>query len=164
MAALKVDLLLFAGGDGTARDIYDAVGDILPVLGIPSGVKIHSAVYAISPLMAGELAGMYLGGVISLVHEVEVMDIDEDILRNEDRVSAKLYGYLKIPCAPSFTQGPKQASSAGGREEAARHAIAERVIERYARRLALPHRARHNATGDPGKVGAEKYLIGHRCD
>jgi predicted polyphosphate/ATP-dependent NAD kinase len=129
IVALKVDLLLFAGGDGTARDIYDAVGDTLPVLGIPSGVKIHSAVYAINPLMAGELAGMYLEGATSLVHEVEVMDIDEDILRDEDRVSAKLYGYLRIPCAPSFTQGPKQASCAGGREEAARRAIAERVIE-----------------------------------
>jgi predicted polyphosphate/ATP-dependent NAD kinase len=129
MAALRIDLLLFAGGDGTARDIYDAVGETLPVLGIPSGVKIHSAVFAINPPMAGELAGMYLGGVTSLVHEGEVMDIDESILRDEDRISAKLYGYLRVPCAPSFTQGPKQASSAGGREEGVRRAIAERVIE-----------------------------------
>ena len=129
MAGLKLDLLLFAGGDGTAKDIYDAVGDAIPVLGIPSGVKIHSAAYAINPGMAGELAVMYLQGVASAVHEVEVMDIDEDILRKEDRVSAKLYGYLKIPWDRRFTQGPKQASCGGEREEAARHAIADRVVE-----------------------------------
>jgi len=129
MAEMKVDLLLFAGGDGTARDIYDALGNALPVLGIPCGVKMHSAAFAINPAMAGELAGVYLRGSAPSIHEAEVMDIDEEMLREEDRVSARLYGYVSIPCAPGLTQGPKQASCAGGREEAVRQAIAERVIE-----------------------------------
>ncbi len=129
MAADGVDLLLFSGGDGTARNIYDSVGDGLPVLGIPSGVKIHSAAYAINPRMAGELAGMYLKGSVSVLHEAEVMDIDEEVLREQDRVSAKLYGYLKIPCETGLTQGPKQASCGGEKEEAVLNAIAERVIE-----------------------------------
>jgi len=128
MAEAGVHLLLFAGGDGTARDIYDAVGETIPVLGIPTGVKIHSAVFAINPAMAGELAVTYLRGATSLVHEVEVMDIDERLLRKEDRISARLYGYLKIPCDRTMTQGPKQASCGGGQEAAILQAIAQRII------------------------------------
>jgi len=129
LAVLNTDLLLFAGGDGTARDIYEAVGNTIPVLGIPAGVKIHSAAYAINPLMAGELTVMYLRGSNTSVHEVEVMDIDEEVLREEDRVSAKLYGYLKIPCDRKMTQSPKEASCRGEQEVAMMQAIAERVVD-----------------------------------
>lgn len=128
MAGLKTDLLLFAGGDGTARDIYDAVGNTIPVLGIPTGVKIHSAVYAINPLTAGELAVKHLKNFTSLLCEAEVMDVDEKVLREEDRVSSKLYGYLKIPCERRMTQSPKEASCTGEQEATIMQAIAERII------------------------------------
>lgn len=100
------DLLLFAGGDGTARDVYDAVADRIPALGIPAGVKIHSAVYAVTPRSAGEVALMVLEGRLMNIREAEVMDIDEEAFR-QGIVAAKLYGYLRVPEENRYVQSVK---------------------------------------------------------
>lgn len=97
MADLGVDLVLFAGGDGTARDIYETVGQGVPILGIPTGVKMHSAVFATGPATAGRLAGDHvLGGSGVELRDVEIMDIDEDAQRR-NRLSARLFGYARAP-------------------------------------------------------------------
>ncbi|NMB42293.1 MAG: ATP-NAD kinase family protein [Firmicutes bacterium] len=121
-----IDLLLFAGGDGTARNIYNVVEDRLPVIGIPAGVKIHSAVFAINPRNAGELALMYLQGKLPNLREAEVMDIDEAAFR-EGRISAKLYGYLKVPFEKRFMQSLKVGR--GVSEEIALAGAAEHILE-----------------------------------
>ena len=127
LLAAGVDLILFAGGDGTARNICNAVGDLVPVIGVPAGVKIHSAVYATTPAAAGDVAALYLherpAGV--RLREGEVMDIDEEAFR-ENRVSAHLYGYMTVPYARGLTQSAKAGGVAG--EERALNDIATEVV------------------------------------
>ncbi|MHA2108237.1 MAG: ATP-NAD kinase family protein [Candidatus Hodarchaeales archaeon] len=123
---LNIHLLLFAGGDGTARNIYDAIEGKVVTLGIPTGVKIQSAVFARNPTRAGELALAFLQERTHRVRETEVMDIDEDLFR-EGIVRAKLYGYLKIPYERAHVQSSKAGSPET--ESFAHQAIAEEIIE-----------------------------------
>ena len=109
--AADVDIVVFAGGDGTARDIYDVVGNTVPVLGIPAGVKMHSGVFAVSPEAAGELLQqLVLGGLVGLRNQ-EVRDIDEEAFR-ADRVRSRYYGEMQVPGEGRFLQHTK----VGGRE------------------------------------------------
>lgn len=126
MAGRGVDLLLFAGGDGTARDVYQEVNMQIPVLGIPAGVKIHSAVYAVNPRSAGDLAAMLVRGEVHDFREAEVMDIDEQAFR-QGRVSAQLHGYLKIPAERRLVQTRKVPGPPD--EEEALAAIGADVVE-----------------------------------
>ena len=127
LLAAGVDLILFAGGDGTARNICAAVGDRVPVIGVPAGVKIHSAVYATTPAAAGDVAALYLHERPAAVRlrEGEVMDIDEEAFR-ENRVSAHLYGYMTVPYARGLTQSAKAGGVAG--EERALNDVATEVV------------------------------------
>ncbi len=102
-----VALILFAGGDGTARDICAAVREGQPVLGIPAGVKIQSGVYAISPRAAGELTARLIEGGLVRLSSGEVRDIDESALR-EGRVTARWYGELTVPQEGGYVQQVKQ--------------------------------------------------------
>ncbi|MHC4430806.1 MAG: ATP-NAD kinase family protein [Planctomycetota bacterium] len=126
MREVGVDLLLFAGGDGTARDIYRAVGDTVLTLGIPAGVKIHSAVFAGSPTRAGDLAASFVLGKTSRVVEAEVMDLNEEDYRREI-LTARLCGYLKIPFERRYVQNRKAGTPAS--ERYAQEAIAAAVVE-----------------------------------
>ena len=106
ITAAGVDLLLFVGGDGTARDIYSSVSDDQICLGVPAGCKIHSGVYGVNPRNAGELAALFMRGKGGATKSAEVMDIDEEAFR-QGRVSAELYGYLRVPQDEARVQGGK---------------------------------------------------------
>lgn len=120
-----IKLLLFVGGDGTARDIFEAVGDRVPLLGVPAGVKMHSAVFGTSPGNAGLLAALHLrGDPGASLRDAEIMDLDEAAMR-EDRVSARLFGYAKSPHARRLVQNAK--AGAGPSEDATLDAIARQI-------------------------------------
>ena len=111
LAQQGVDILLFAGGDGTARNICAAVADNTTVLGIPAGVKIHSGVYAISPQAAGKLVAKLVAGELVSLSEAPVMDIDEQAFRT-GVVKARRFGEMRIPALLRYVQSVKM----GGRE------------------------------------------------
>ncbi len=126
-----VDLLIFAGGDGTARNVYSAMHSsgctpLPPVIGVPAGCKIHSSVYAVTPVHAGELLALLVKGRALSLTEASVMDIDEDAFR-QDRVSARLFGHLPVPAENSYMQNMKEGGIV--QEELALQDIAAFMVE-----------------------------------
>jgi len=121
-----VELLIFVGGDGTARDIYDAIGSRVPVVGVPAGVKVFSSVFALSARAAAEMVDAFLEGTD--VTEEEVLDIDEEAFR-EDRLASRLYGYLLVPEVQRFLQPGKAASSVSKSSRESKRDIAAFVVE-----------------------------------
>ena len=125
-----VDLIVFAGGDGTARDVLDALSavndSVIPVIGIPAGVKIHSAVYATTPSQAGELIDLIVSGEPMSLADAQVMDLDEAAFR-EGKITARCYGYLKVPVDDTRMQLIKQGGV--NHHQLAVQDIAEDIIE-----------------------------------
>ena len=117
----KVDLIVFVGGDGTARDIAITVNSKIPVLGIPSGVKMYSAVFSISPEIGAKVVEEFFNGKTMLV-DSEVMDIDEKAYRN-NKLQIKLFSYMRVPHFRDFVQSSK--SEYYGEDEGEKEDIGE---------------------------------------
>ena len=131
MIEAGADLLVFAGGDGTARDVCDALRTLppyqrVPVVAIPAGVKVYSAAFALSPRAAAALVDAFVEGADAV--EEEVLDIDEGVFR-EDRLDAQVYGYLLVPAAERFLQPGKVASTASPSVEENKRDIAASFVE-----------------------------------
>lgn len=150
------ELLIFAGGDGTARDVLDAVGTKIPVIGIPAGVKIHSAVYAINPYSAGKAVHSFVRGHGVRLKEAEVMDIDEELFR-QGRVEARLYGYMRIPQLLEYMQGMK---AGGYSEESSLKGIAAEIISKMEDDVFYVIGPGTTTTGIMEALGMENTLLG----
>ena len=125
MVEAGVEAIVFAGGDGTARDMIDAIDSRVPVIAIPAGVKVYSSVFAYSPRVAAELLDGYLDG--TELSEHDVLDIDEDAFR-AGRVDAKHYGFLLVPEVKHAIQAGKESSGGASTAEAKRE-IAQFVVD-----------------------------------
>ena len=116
MARRGVELVLFCGGDGTARDVVSVLGTRIPVVGIPAGVKMHSSLFALSTADVADLVDDYVRTRQS--REAEVMDVDEDEFRR-GIVSARLYGIASVPDDSAHLQPAKSSYQSGGAAEEA---------------------------------------------
>ena len=127
--AASVDLIVFVGGDGTAKDIFDAVqgSPQTPVLGVPSGVKMYSGVFAVSPTDAVEVVLAYAQGRATTT-DLEIMDSDEKAIQ-KDVFDVKLLGFLRAPFLANRIQGSKEASPETDDEIDNQKAIARFIIE-----------------------------------
>ena len=123
-----VDLILFCGGDGTARDIFDVVGRNIPILGIPAGVKMYSAVFAIDPSTAAEIVLTQDG---KSFRDSEVMDVDEVAYRAGE-LKTFLYGIARVPSEAGKTQTSKQVFEESDEERA------KEEIARFIREIMIP--------------------------
>ncbi len=121
-------LIVFVGGDGTAKDIFEVVGDRVAILGVPSGVKMHSGVFAINPLAAAEVVADFLRGRARL-REGEVVDEDEEAMR-QGRIEVKLKGMAKVPASEGLIQASK-VEYGGDVEEVSKKGIADNLLERW---------------------------------
>ena len=122
----NIDLLLFCGGDGTARDVYSVLKREIPIIGIPAGVKMHSAVFAINPNSAAKIVDHFFEGKTEL-RDVEIMDTDEDAYRRNE-LKMKIFGYALTPYEPVLVQHGKILFQSGS-EERAKEEIARFVCE-----------------------------------
>ncbi|MHB8117264.1 MAG: ATP-NAD kinase family protein [Methanothrix sp.] len=109
-----VDLILFCGGDGTARDVANVAAK-LPILGIPAGVKMHSGVFAISPQAAAELALGFVRGELK-ARDTEIVDVDEELYRAGE-LQTRLYAVARTPYKPTLVQERKRIYSSLSEEE-----------------------------------------------
>ncbi|MDR1579674.1 MAG: ATP-NAD kinase family protein [Synergistaceae bacterium] len=168
MLEIGLDLILFAGGDGTARDVCGAVGENAVVLGIPAGVKMHSAVFARSPKEAGRLASDFVTSarVRRALRSSEVMDIDEEAYRN-GKIEARLFGYMNVPYAPGRIQGLKSGTPVS--EACALEAVAQGALDAIAEKSSrllfvgagTTARALSSAMGNEGTLlGVDAWLDG----
>lgn len=121
------ELIVFCGGDGTARDVCRVTGDRTPVLGIPAGVKMYSGVFGVTPARTARIVLDHLAGELDLA-EVEVLDIDEERFRR-GQWQVRLYATARTPFEPSLTQSAK-ALITGISERQACEGIADDVVER----------------------------------
>lgn len=126
LLAAECNLILFCGGDGTARDICSVTGETTPILGIPAGVKMYSGVFGMTPVKTAQILMRFVREEIG-IGRVDIVDLDEDKYRR-DEWAVRLYMSARTPFEPAHLQSAK-ALIAGEDEEAVKDMIAVQLRE-----------------------------------
>ncbi|MGI9204861.1 MAG: ATP-NAD kinase family protein [Woeseiaceae bacterium] len=151
------ELIVFAGGDGTARDIVDAVGLRVPVIAIPSGVKVYSSVFAVNPRAAAALLDAFIDD--PNVGEEEVLDIDEDAFR-DGKLDSRHYGFLLVPEVGDLLQAGKESSGTRASTAEAKRAIATAVVDEMQSETLYLLGPGTTVQAIADELGVEKTLLG----
>ncbi|WP_321505643.1 ATP-NAD kinase family protein [uncultured Methanoregula sp.] len=149
------DLILFCGGDGTARDIFDVTGRNVPILGIPAGVKMYSAVFAVDPATAAELVRE---SDKKQLRDSELLDVDEEAYR-AGVLKTRIFGIARTPTIPGKVQVSKQVYEEPDEERA------KQEIARFMEEVILPDTLYILGAGTTTeaiarKIGVKKTLLG----
>ncbi len=163
MMLSNVNLIVFVGGDGTARDVLSVVGTSVPILGVPSGVKMYSSVFCITPQHCGMIVKEMIRGNAK-VGDGEVLDIDEEAYR-ENKLKIRLYGFAKVPYMPNMIQNSK--SEYGAEDEEDKDAIADFISEEIEDKVLYILGAGTTTAKIAEKLGWKKTLLGvdaYCCD
>jgi predicted polyphosphate/ATP-dependent NAD kinase len=97
-----IDLLVFCGGDGTARDIFTIVDKKIPLLGIPAGVKMHSGVFGVTTKATAKMLYEFINKRLT-IGDAEIMDLDEELYRKGEW-KVRLFGVVKGIIEPTYIQ------------------------------------------------------------
>lgn len=151
----NVDLILFCGGDGTARDIFEVIGRDIPLLGIPAGVKMYSAVFAVDPVNTAELI---LKSDNASLRDSEILDVDEDAYRL-GTLKTRIFGIARTPFAAGKVQVAKQVYEEPDEERA------KQEIARFMQEVILPDTLYILGAGTTTeaiahRLGVQKTLLG----
>ncbi len=155
MVEKGIELLVFVGGDGTARDVYDVLGLTIPVVGIPSGVKMFSPVFALSTFAAAEI----INNTSEQIIEKEVLDIDEKAFRDGE-LGAELYGYLNVPKNLNLLQSKKEPSNVSKPDKISKEEISQYILEHIENDVLYILGPGTTLATITSKIGVEKTLLG----
>lgn len=150
---LEMDMVVFVGGDGTARDVAEAVGERIAVLGVPAGVKMFSECFCETPEasadLIAELAASHAEGDVVPTRAGDLLDLDEEGYR-EGRVEPMPQGVVRVPSSPRI-MAAKCSVPTGNESEQAAAGVLERMEEQPGRLYVL---------GSGSTVMALKRLLG----
>lgn len=155
----NVDLIVFCGGDGTTRDIFEIVGKKVPILGIPSGVKMHSGVFGINTSATAKMLHEFVNQRLT-IGDAEIMDLDEDLYRKGEW-KIRLFGVAKGIVEPTYVQVGKTSYESVSDNEI-KEELAEHILDEIEKNIDFLFLFGSGGTIDyiAKKIGFDNTLLG----